>query len=101
MKTLKQAARIITRMKAYSIICVLGLVISLAGTLTLVRYIHQEFTVDSFLTDLDRLCLLSAGDPQDASVKELMSNVNVNEGPFQGSSQSSRHRIAFLGLFNA
>ena len=79
MKTLKQAARIITRMKAYSIICVLGLVISLAGTLTLVRYIHQEFTVDSFLTDLDRLCLLSAGAPQDASVKELMSNVNVNE----------------------
>lgn len=79
MKTLVHAVRIITRMKAYSIICVLGLVISLAGTLTLVRYIHQEFTVDSYLSDLDRLCLLSAGTPQDASVKELMSNVNVNE----------------------
>ena len=79
MKTLIHAARIITRMKAYSIICVLGLVVSLTGTLTIVRYIHQEFTVDSYLTDLDRLCLLSAGAPQDASVKELMSNVNVNE----------------------
>ena len=79
MKTFIHAARIITRMKAYSIICVLGLVISLAGALTLVRYIHQEMTVDSCLKGLDRLCLLSAGAPQDASVKELMSNVNVNE----------------------
>ena len=46
MKTLKYAIRMIMRMKAYSIICILGLVISMAGTLTLVRYIHQELTVD-------------------------------------------------------
>ena len=59
MKTLIYAIRIITRMKAYSIICVLGLVISLAGTATLVRYIHQELTVDHYLKDLDNLHLLT------------------------------------------
>ena len=59
MKTLIYAVRIIMRMKAYSIICVLGLVISLAGTTTLVRYIHQELTVDHHLKDLDHLHLLT------------------------------------------
>ena len=58
MKTLLYAWRIITRMKAYSAICILGLVISLAGTMTLVRYIHQELSVDHYLEDLDRLHLL-------------------------------------------
>ena len=59
MKTWIYASRIVTRMRAYSIICVLGLVISLAGTATLVRYIHQELTVDHYLKDLDRLHLLT------------------------------------------
>ena len=58
MKTLKYAIRMIVRMKAYSIICILGLVISMAGTLTLVRYIHQELTVDHYAKDLDKLHLL-------------------------------------------
>lgn len=49
MNTLKYAIRFIVRMKVYSIICILGLVISMAGTLTLVRYIHQELTVDHYL----------------------------------------------------
>ena len=59
MKTIAYAIRIITRMKAYSIICILGLVISLAGTTTLVRYIHQELTVDHHLKDLENLHLLT------------------------------------------
>ena len=58
MKTLKYAIRMMMRMKAYSIICILGLVISMAGTLTLVRYIHQELTVDHYAKDLDKLHLL-------------------------------------------
>ena len=60
MKTLIYAARIVIRMKAYSLICVLGLVISLAGTATLVRYIHQELTVDHYLEDLDRTFWLTS-----------------------------------------
>lgn len=78
MKTLKYAIRIITRMKAYSIICILGLVISMAGTLTLVRYIHQELTVDHYLKDLDKLHLLTAYLPSE-NFNRLSSNRNLNK----------------------
>ena len=55
MKILKHALRITLQMKAYSIICIVSLIISLAGTITLVRYIHQELTVDSYLENLDNI----------------------------------------------
>ena len=77
MKTLIYAIRIITRMKAYSIICVLGLVISLAGTATLVRYIHQELPVDHYLEDLDRTFWLTAHIGPQKSIR-LMDNRNWN-----------------------
>ena len=78
MKTLTYAARIVTRMKAYSIICVLGLVISLAGTATLVRYIHQELTVDHYLEDLDRTFWLTAYIGPQKETFRLMDNRNWN-----------------------
>ena len=78
MKTLIYAIRIITRMKAYSIICVLGLVISLAGTATLVRYIHQELTVDHHLKDLDNLHLLTNHTITEKDSPHLVCNRNWN-----------------------
>ena len=78
MKTLIYAVRIITRMKAYSLICVLGLVISLAGTATLVRYIHQELTVDHHLKDLDHLHLLTSHVITEKSSPQLACNRNWN-----------------------
>ena len=78
MKTLTYAARIVTRMKAYSIICVLGLVISLAGTATLVRYIHQELTVDHHLKDLDNLHLLTTHIATETGAVRLSNNRNWN-----------------------
>lgn len=78
MKTLTYAARIVTRMKAYSIICVLGLVISLAGTATLVRYIHQELTVDHYLKDLDNLHLLTIQFSNENRTLGLSNNRNWN-----------------------
>lgn len=78
MKTLTYAIRIITRMKAYSIICILGLVISLAGTATLVRYIHQELTVDHHLKDLDHLHLLANHTITEKGSLRLSSNRNWN-----------------------
>ena len=78
MKTLIYAVRIITRMKAYSLICVLGLVISLAGTATLVRYIHQELTVDHHLKDLDHLHLLTNHVITEKSSPQLACNRNWN-----------------------
>ena len=77
MKTLTYAIRIITRMKAYSIICILGLVISMAGTMTLVRYIHQELTVDHYLKDLDKLHLLTSTIPSENHIS-LGNNRNWN-----------------------
>lgn len=79
MKTLKNAVRIITQMKAYSVICVMGLVISLAGTLTLVRYIHQEMTVDNYIDDLDRIYLLGMCPPQEITNLDLTSHRNRND----------------------
>ena len=78
MKTLIYAIRIVTRMKAYSLICVLGLVISLAGTATLVRYIHQELTVDHYLEDLDHLHLLTYHVITEKSPPQLACNRNWN-----------------------
>ena len=78
MKTLIYAIRIVTRMKAYSLICVLGLVISLAGTATLVRYIHQELTVDHHLKDLDHLHLLTSHVITEKSSPQLACNRNWN-----------------------
>ena len=78
MKTILYAARIVTRMKAYSIICVLGLVISLAGTATLVRYIHQELTVDHHLKDLDNLHLLTTHIATETGAVRLSNNRNWN-----------------------
>ena len=78
MKTLIYAIRIVTRMKAYSLICVLGLVISLAGTATLVRYIHQELTVDHYLEDLDHLHLLTYHVITEKSSPQLACNRNWN-----------------------
>ena len=77
MKTILYAWRIVTRMKAYSAICILGLVISLAGTMTLVRYIHQELTVDHYLKDLDKLHLLIAN-PSGTSYYRMDNNRNYN-----------------------
>ena len=78
MKTLTYAIRIITRMKAYSIICILGLVISLAGTTTLVRYIHQELTVDHHLKDLENLHLLTNHLLSENGAIQLANNRNWN-----------------------
>lgn len=78
MKTLIYAIRIVTRMKAYSLICVLGLVISLAGTATLVRYIHQELTVDHYLEDLDRTFWLTGQIGPQKETFRMMDNRNWN-----------------------
>ena len=78
MKTIAYAIRIITRMKAYNIICILGLVISLAGTTTLVRYIHQELTVDHHLKDLEHLHLLTNHLLSENGAIRLANNRNWN-----------------------
>ena len=81
MNILKYAWRTVTRLKAYSVICIVGLVISLAGTFTIVRYIHQEISVDDYLPEADRLCLLS---------------VDIERRHFQGSHKNANNESQFV-----
>ncbi len=56
---MKQAFRIITRMKGYTALSLLGLIISLSGTVIISRYLYQEWTVDHFMPNLDRTYVLA------------------------------------------
>lgn len=55
---IKHALRNLSRMRTYTIINVIGLIISLAGVIVIARYVHQELTVDSYVPYLDRTFLL-------------------------------------------
>ena len=48
----------LTRMKGYTILSLLGLIISLSGTVIISRYLYQEWTVDHFMPNLDRTFVL-------------------------------------------
>ena len=41
-------------MKGYTALSLLGLIISLSGTIIIARYLYQEWTVDHWMPDLDR-----------------------------------------------
>ena len=57
---MKQAFRIISRMKGYTALSLLGLIISLSGTVIISRYLYQEWTVDHFMPNLDRTFICCA-----------------------------------------
>ena len=41
-------------MKGYTALSLLGLIISLSGTVIIARYLYQEWTIDQFMPELDR-----------------------------------------------
>jgi len=55
---MKQAFRIISRMKGYTALSLLGLIISLSGTVIISRYLYQEWTIDHWMPDYDRTYIL-------------------------------------------
>ena len=55
---MKQAFRIISRMKGYTALSLLGLIISLSGTIIIARYLYQEWTIDHWMPDYDRTFIL-------------------------------------------
>ena len=57
MKIIKQAIRTLSKFRLYFTINLLGLILSLASGMILLRYIHQELTVDHYVNDLDRVFL--------------------------------------------
>lgn len=60
MKIIRLAIRALLRFPLYTVINMVGLALSLACTLIIIRYIHQEVTVDHFCKDLDRTYLLTS-----------------------------------------
>lgn len=60
MKIIRLAIRTLMRFPLYTVINITGLALSLACTLIIIRYIHQEVTVDHFCKDLDRTYLLTS-----------------------------------------
>ena len=57
MKHVLLSLRTIFRFKTYTGINIAGLALSLACVFIIVRYIHQEMTVNHFVPDLDRTFL--------------------------------------------
>lgn len=55
MRSLRIALRTLKSYKLYNTINILGLVMSLACTIALSRYIYREFTVDGFNENIDRV----------------------------------------------
>ena len=45
-------------MKGYTALSLLGLIISLSGTVIISRYLYQEWTIDHWMPDLDRTYVL-------------------------------------------
>ena len=57
MKIIQQAIRTLSKFRLYFTINLLGLILSLTCGMILLRYIHQEVTVDHYVKDLDRVFL--------------------------------------------
>ena len=79
MKNQLSAIKALFRFRIYKIINIIGLAISVAATLIIVRYIHQEVTVDHFCKDLDQLYILTA--QRSNSHISIIDNTDRNNDP--------------------
>lgn len=79
MKIQLSAVKTIFRFKAYTFINVIGLAVSVAASLIIVRYIHQEVTVDHFCKDLNQLYVLTVQESNGST--SIIDNENQNNDP--------------------
>lgn len=79
MKNQLSAIKALFRFRIYTIINIIGLAISVAATLIIVRYIHQEVTVDHFCKDLNQLYILTA--QRSNSHISIIDNTDRNNDP--------------------
>ena len=59
---LSQAMKRLSRMPGYTLLSMLGLIISLSGTVIIARYLYQEWTIDHWMPDLKRTYILTRED---------------------------------------
>lgn len=55
----KHAWRQLSRMRTYTFINAVGLIVSLTGAIIIARYVHQELTVDHYIPHLNRTFMLT------------------------------------------
>ncbi|KAA6310068.1 hypothetical protein EZS27_038563, partial [termite gut metagenome] len=79
MKILKIAMRILTRFRLYTTINIIGLTLSLACAMIVIRYIHREVTTDGFCPDLERTYFLVGEFPNQSP--RLTGNSDRNHDP--------------------
>lgn len=60
MRLLILSINALLKFRAYTVLNVVGLAVSLACVLTIARYIHQENTVNHCFPDYDRICLVKS-----------------------------------------
>ena len=75
----KHAWRHLSRMRTYTFINVVGLIVSLTGAIIIARYVHQELTVDHYILHLDRTFMLTNVQDEGTSLKEKKKNVSSVE----------------------
>ena len=101
-----QAYSRLGRMPGYTLLSMLGLVISLSGTVIITRYLHQEWTIDHWMPDLDRTYILCIQDTEgshtDVVTPHLAYNINNASSyvsPTEG--QSDVESFSDVRLYNS
>lgn len=83
MKTMQLAIRTLTRFKLYTTINILGLALSLACTILILRYVYQELTVNHFIKNLDRMYLTVVQNENDNKKQAAgITNIEMEDGAF-------------------
>lgn len=59
MKIMQLAIRMLMRFRLYSVVNIIGLALSLTCVMIISRYVYREITVDHFIPNLDRICLVT------------------------------------------
>ena len=65
-------------MKGYTILSLLGLIISLSGTVIISRYLYQEWTIDHWMPDHDRTYILCQRYVEGFNVNEVIPSLAWN-----------------------
>ena len=88
---LSQAMKRLSRMPGYTTLSAVGLVLSLSGTVIIARYLHQEWTIDHWMPDLDRTYVLmeetSGDDPYPADFYKSFLGRAELQSPLDGQNE--------------
>ena len=81
---LAQAFKRLSRMPGYTALSAIGLIFSLSGTVIIARYLHQEWTIDHWMPDLDRLCFAERAEYENNDPNTTASLLGARKIPKDG-----------------